>query len=143
MSFDLKLTNGDLTLNASKTLDAVFNDDKLRQDLVKVLLTPLGSNKLFPWYGSPLTERAIGKALDLNILNIEMTNSILFSINNLMTLQKDQEKNGQYVSPAEAISKINNVQAQPSIYDPRQINIDVSVSSRRANVVEESFKLRV
>lgn len=143
MSFDLRLDNGDLALGSSKDLDRVFNDDKLRQDLVKVILTPLGSNKLFPWYGSPLTDKSLGHVFDPKIISMETTNALIYALNNLMTLQKDQAKGGQYTSPAESIGQIVDVSAEPSVYDARQININVSVASRKANVVEESFKLRV
>lgn len=143
MSFDLKLNNGDLSIGKNSTLDRVFNDDKLRQDLVKVILTPIGTNKLFPWYGSPITQRSLGKVFDLKIINMETTNALIYSINNLMSLQKDQSKSGQYVSPSESIAQIINIAAEASAFDARQINITVSVASRKANVVEESFKLRV
>lgn len=142
MSFDLKLVGGDLAISSDGSLATVFNDDKLRQDLIKVVLTPIGSNSLFPWYGSPLSERAIGKVLDKMITNMEITNSIIYSINNLMALQKDQEKSGQYISPSESIRQIVDVNINPDSFDARQLNVTMTVASRRANVVQESFKLR-
>lgn len=143
MSFDLKLENGDILLGSDGGPQRVFNDDKLRQDIIKIILTPLGSNQLFQWYGSPLTERAIGKVLDKRILDMEMSNSIIYALNNLMALQEEQEKTGQYVSPAEAIGQILNVEIEPSVYDSRQINISIAVASRRSNVISESFELRI
>jgi len=141
MSFDFKLENGDLEFDGSGDILKVFNDNKLRQDVVKIIITPLGSMPLFPWYGSPVTERAIGRTLDARILNTELTNSLQFAIRNLQALQGEQEKSGQFVTPAEIISQILDISIQLSAYDARQYNVSVAVASRRSNIVEESFTL--
>lgn len=144
MSFDLTLENGDIRIGGDGAFEKVFNETKLRQDLVKIIVTPLGTMPLFPWYGSPLAERTIGTAagLDPKIRDAEMTNALSFAINNLQSLQLEQEKE-QFISPAEAISQIKDVIVQQSPYDPRQFNVTVSVITRRANVVDETFNLRV
>ena len=143
MSFDFKLDNGDLTITSKGELKPVFNDNKLRQDLLKILLTPLGSNPNYPWYGSPLSEKTIGKALDPAILNMEMTTAIQYAINNLIELQKRQIKDGQYASPSELIGQILDINLAPSIYDARQFNISITVATRRGDIVAESFTLTV
>lgn len=143
MSFDLKLENGDIQIASDGSLRTVYNEDKLRQDVIKMLLTPIGSHKLFPWYGSPLTDRTLGKVLPANILDTEITNAISYSLNNLMSLQEEQERGGQYVSPAEAIAVISDVASEVSYYDPRQYNLRVSILNKRRNIVEEAFNLRL
>lgn len=141
MSFDLQLLNGDLQISPSGSLSFVQNDDKLRQDLLKIILSPLGSNKAFPWYGSPISSQVIGKAFDKKIFKMEATNALIYAINNLMKLQKDQEKRGQYISPTESISQILDITVEQSALDPRITNITVSVSTRRGNIVSEAFTL--
>lgn len=141
MSFDLKISGGDILLDSTGNPILVFDLEKLRQEIVKMILTPLGTNKRYPWYGSPLSEKTIGKVLEPTILNFEMKSSIMYAINNIIELQKLQKKDGQYTSPGETISEILDIQVSPSIYDARQYDIFISVSTRRGDVVKESFTL--
>lgn len=143
MSFDLKIANGDISFNASGNPELLFDVEKLKQDLVKIILTPIGSNKIYPWYGSPLSEKAIGKALDKKVLDMEMQSALMYAINNLLELQKLQIKDGQYLSPAESISQVKDLRLEQSIYDFRQFNISIVVLTRRGDVVNESFTLTV
>ena len=141
MSFDFKLDGGDIKIGPSGTIVQVVDDAKLRQDLLKIILTPLGTNQLYPWYGSPINARTVGKLLDPKILKLEATNAIIYAINNLMKLQKDQERSGQFLTPSEAISQMLEVLVEQSRFDGRQFNVSVSVATRRSNVVSEAFSL--
>lgn len=143
MSFDLKIDKGDLVLTPAGDVKKVFNDEKLRQDLLKIILTPLGSNITFPWYGSPITSKVIGKALDPRILDLETQSALEYAINNLIKIQKLQVKDGQYASPSEHIGQILDIRLEPSRFDARQYNISIAVSTRRADVVAETFTLTV
>lgn len=53
MSWSLKIRNGDLAIGAGQ-LDTVTRDAKLVQDFRHFLLTRLGSDPLYPWYGSSI-----------------------------------------------------------------------------------------
>lgn len=143
MSFDLKLANGDLKIDQNGGLEKVYNEEKLTQDLLKIVLTPQGTNPLYPWYGSPLNERTIGTLLDPKILNFEMVNAIQLAIRNLMELQKAQERDGQYISPSEAIGQILDIDILRSPYDARAYYLKIKVAARRGNVVEESFSVTI
>jgi phage baseplate assembly protein W len=141
MSFDFKISGGDIEFDTTGTPVMVYDSKKLRQDLIKIILTPLGSNKAYPWYGSPISEKTIGKTLDPKILDFEMRSSLMYAINNLMELQKVQSKDGQYLSPGEVIAQIKEVRVEPSIYDGRQFNITIVIATRRGDLLNESFTL--
>lgn len=53
MSWSLKISNGDLVIGQGQ-LDTVIRDGKLVQDFRHFLLTRLGSDPLYPWYGSSI-----------------------------------------------------------------------------------------
>lgn len=53
MSWSLKISNGDLSINAGQ-LDTVTRDAKLVQDFRSFLLTELRSDPLYTWYGSSI-----------------------------------------------------------------------------------------
>ena len=45
--------------------NAVSDNDKLIQDLLNFLMTPISGNKMFPWYGSDVSGILIGSNYDL------------------------------------------------------------------------------
>lgn len=53
MTWSLKVQNGDLALGSGQ-LDTVIRDSKLAQDFRHFLLTHLGSDPAYPWYGSTI-----------------------------------------------------------------------------------------
>lgn len=142
MSFDLKIENNDLALNPDGTLQTVRDNAKLAQDIVKGILTPLGSNKFFRWYGSTVSVRTIGQVLDATVTQTEIERSIQDFLSNLISLQKAQAR-VQYVSAGEQIAAIRSVSALRDPNDPRQWQILVSVLTRKLTVVEETFTLKI
>jgi len=140
MSFDLKIENNDLILNPDGTLQTVRDNAKLAQDIVKGVLTPLGSNKFFRWYGSTISIRTIGQVMDATITRTEIERSIQDMLSNLISLQRAQAR-VQYVSAGEQIASIQSVSALRDQNDPRQWQILVSVLTRKLTVVEETFGL--
>lgn len=143
MSFDLKIEDGDIVFNTSGSPKFVFDDNKLKQDVVKILLTPVGSNRLYPWYGSPLSDKVVGKVLDKKVLDLEIQNAIMYAINNLIELQKLQMKDGQYLSPGEVIAQVKDIIFEPNANDARQLNVLIEIATRRGDIINESFILTV
>jgi len=142
MSFDLKITDNDLRLNPDGTLQSVHDNEKLVQDILKIILTSAGSNKIFRWYGSTLGARIIGNTLDATQLETEVARSVQTALSNLIALQKAQSRT-QYVSAGEAIAAIRGVSVLRSDEDPRIYEIGISVLTRKLTVVEDTFTLRV
>lgn len=142
MSFDLKIEGNDLTINPDGTIATVRNNSKLAQDIIKAILTPLGSNRFFRWYGSVIGTRTIGQLLDASMTEMEVTRSIQDTISNIISLQKTQAKY-QYVSPGETIAALQDILVLRHPSDPRQYEVTISVLTRQLTVVEETFSLRV
>ncbi len=138
MSFDLELIDSDLKIKADGTVRTVTDTPKLRQDVLKIILTSLGSNKFHPWYGCSISENTIGKNLPQNLLEAEITSSIEQSLRNLKTLQQAQISS-QQVSLAEQIAEIGRVDVGRNPIDPRQINIIISILTKRLTKIEEVF----
>jgi phage baseplate assembly protein W len=142
MSFDLKITNNDLRLNPDGTLQTVRDNEKLIQDMLKIILTSAGSNKIFRWYGSVLGAKIIGNILNTTQLETEVARSIQTALSNLIALQKSQSRT-QYVSAGESIAAIRGVSVLRSETDPRTYEVGISVLTRKLTVVEDTFTLRV
>lgn len=140
MSFDFALINNDLKLLPSGDVKTVRDSQKLRQDILKIIVTPAGSNKFHMWYGCTVGEDVIGKNLPNNMFTMDIQISISNSLNRLMSLQKQQQSN-QAVSLAELIDNIASVVAERSTRDYRQVVVKVIVYSKRLTKIEEIFTL--
>ena len=142
MSFDLKILKGDLVLSNSGSLKIVDRNAKLRQDILKILLTDIGENKYHQYYGCLAGKLDIGNVLSQEFFKTKLEESVYNSIVNLMTLQRYQMKS-QYVSPAETIVAISGVEAFRDSADPRMWSIFVSVMTLEQNEIRESITIRI
>ena len=106
MSFDLKIKNNDISISSSGDVELVSNNDKLIQDVLKIILTPQGSNKYYAWYGSVITSKVIGEVLGSYYTKVEITRAVQESLSNLMTMQQSQALY-QYVSPEDSKDLFN------------------------------------
>ena len=140
MSFDLQLVNSDLSLKPDGTLRTVTGSAKLRQDIIKIILTPLASVSFHLWYGSDINESVIGEVLSFARLNEDITSALTQSLTRLQRLQRAQST-GQRVQLSEIIGTIQEIQVQRNPIDPRQVNVIVSVLSRELTAVEEVFTI--
>ncbi len=137
MSWDLKIVNGSFQLAPDGDLERVTGLSKLSQDVVKIVVTPTGTTRAHPWYGSVLSSRITGSALADGILQTETETAVNNAVQNLLQLQQQQERGGQYLAPDEAISRIVNVSVERSQFDARQLDVAISIKTRSGRVVVE------
>lgn len=142
MSFDLKIENGDLVLNPDGSLDLVFDNAKLRQDIIKILLTALGENKYHPSYGSEIGSINIGHVADQELLELDLQSSARDAINKLIVLQKAQSRK-QFLTPGERLVSLLDVSVQRDQIDPRLYNIFISVQTGALTTLTESVTVRI
>ena len=140
MSFDLELINGDLSVKADGAIRTVTDSPKLRQDILKIILTSLGSNKFHPWYGCVVTEATIGSNYSDSLMFANLKTEVTQTLERLKTLQLSQASD-QNVSLAEMIADIGGVQVERDAADPRQVNVVVTVLTRRLTLIEEVFTI--
>jgi hypothetical protein len=138
MSFDLKLENGDLLVK-SGDLQTVENNDKLVQDILKILSTPMGGNPFFPAYGSPINSAMIGNYYDIDFVRNVTTQQIRTTLERLQQLQADQLRNNQIVTPFEQLAAIQSVSVNNIPQDPRYYAISLTVISKAFRRVDIPF----
>jgi hypothetical protein len=137
MSFDLKLFGGDLVIKNGDFV-IVENEDKLTQDILKLVSTQLGSNPFHPGYGSPISQILIGTA-ELDFSEEVATNQLRASIEKLKDLQQKQIKQNQIVTPQEQISIIKDVSINRASDDPRYYFVNFTVINKAFMSVPISF----
>lgn len=142
MSFDLCIRDGDLVLEGGD-LKQVYNTDKLIQDILKIVLTPVGGNPLFPFYGSFISKTLVGSSLPNNI-TIQVTQSQLQNaIEILMLLQKAQIKSFQSVSPDELINSILDISINRNQFDPTVFNVSIKVLTKGLKAAGANFTVNI
>lgn len=142
MSFDLKIEGGDIKIEPDGNLSFVFDNSKLRQDIIKILLTKLGENKFHPSYGSEIGSIDIGYITDRATLELDLKGSVEEAIRKIMSLQKGQTLK-QFVTPAERIVSLLNVDVKRDTIDPRLYNIFITVQTGALTSVGESITVRI
>jgi len=140
MSFDLKISAGDLVLKNGQ-LDVVTGQQKLIQDILKICLTKAGTNIYQPWYGSFLSKSVIGSGLDASIMFDVARSQLQTAIENLKKVQELQSSSGQKMTPDEQISYISDISINRNQIDPRLIEVYVSVLTRAFTRANASFQI--
>jgi len=140
MSFDLKLKDRDIVIGSNGDLQKVEDSEKLIQDLLKIAITPLGANPLFPSYGCLISKSLAGAVIDSNITSSVASSQLRTAIETLQNLQKVQ-MGTQRVSPAELIASIKNVSVLRNQIDPRFYRIFISVISRALTEENTNFDI--
>lgn len=138
MSFDLEITDSDLSIRPDGAIKTVTDTPKLRQDVLKAIITPLGTNKFHPWYGCTISDDNIGEPFSEDLRFARIEESILATLDRLRLLQQSQ-LTFQNVSLSELISEVGPVIAERNFADPRQINVIVTVYTQRLTKIEEIF----
>lgn len=142
MSFDLALERGDIKIGSSGSVKTVNGNSKLRQDIIKILLTELGDNKYHPKYGSYIGSLQIGHFADSKLMSLDLESSARTSVRNLMSLQRSQARR-QNLSPGEIIVDIVDISVIRDDVDPRLYNIFVSVLTQELTEVRENITVRI
>jgi hypothetical protein len=142
MSFDLKIQNGDLFIEPNGSISIVIDNNKLRQDIIKILLTKLGENKYHPTYGSEIGAISIGSVQDQDLLEIDLQSSVRDSLNKLILLQKSQTRK-QFLTPGERIINVLSTNVSRDTNDPRMYSIFISVQTGALTTLTESITVRI
>lgn len=142
MSFDLKLENGNLKLKRDGTLDVVQNSEKLRQDVLKLIITPIGGNKMHPWYGSNANKTLIGNLYDLEFGKDSATEQLRSAIENLQALQQQQAKT-QIITASESIAAIKDIYINTNPKDLRKLEVKISILSYAITSMDVNFLIRL
>ena len=143
MSFDLKVHLGDLQISNTGDLQKVENTEKLIQDILKMVTTPLGGNPFFPWYGSPISNTLIGSPLSHDFLGTLASAQLRQSLETLQKLQRTQAAAGQNVTAAEMLAAIQEVKIERNQTDPRYFRIVIKALTKALTSATTSFDVGI
>lgn len=116
----------DLNFNAKGLIDTVDKGNKLNQEIEKILVTRLGSNKFHLEYGS-LLMKASSLGVDSVFRETVLKQSITSALRQLRSYQQSEVSRGKFFTPEELLSQIRKVEVRTDRNDPRRIDIVVEV----------------
>ena len=129
MSFDFRIRDGDLSIGQDGDLMKVENTEKLIQDILKIVITPMGSNQFYPWYGSRVSKSLIGHVFDFEFLSTVATSQLQNALENLQRLQQEQARQ-QRVTPFEQLAALRDVRIERNQVDPRFFLVVINAVTR-------------
>ncbi len=142
MSFDLKLSQGDIVLSADADFSTVTDGAKLTQDVIKMITTPQGSNKFQPAIGSLINKRLVGQVLTAQNTVTVLQGSVQEALVLLQKLQRQQAQT-QALTPSETLVSINNISVERDRTDPRQLNVILKIMAADGNLLTETLTMRL
>lgn len=143
LSYDLKLVDGDISIDAAGQIAIVKDEEKLIQDVLKLLFTSTGELAQHPWYGTALLTKVIGESVDPKLTIKEVSSSIGFGLNNLKQLQQLQQRDGQFLTNKELINSIQSINVKLDENDPRKMVISIELITKSNTVISESFVIKI
>lgn len=138
MSFDLKIINGDLVIN-NGDLQQVVDSEKLIQDILKICLTNIGANPMFPGYGSYLSRTIIGNPLYTSAVVQIAKSQLNTCLTNLQSLQQQQVQSRQRVSADEQLATIVDISVSRNVVDPRLYNVTIKALTKGFKPITTAF----
>ena len=142
MSFDLAIKKGDISIASDGSMETVSGNLKLKQDIIKIILTDLGENKFHPNYGSQLGSFKVGFYADDRLMSMDIESSVKKALDNLISMQRSQART-QALSPAEIIVDVLNVSTSRDENDPRMYNVFISVLTQELTEIREFLSVRI
>jgi hypothetical protein len=132
----------DYTINKLGLYEKVFDENKLIQDLKKIIRTILGSDPIALWYGTSF-ETIIGTKMFAEITKTKITNEIVTALSKLKSMQIQQEEY-QKVTDNEFLDVISSIDTQEVLSIPTLYltNVNVITQSGRLVPVSENVQIK-
>jgi len=118
-------------------LVTVRTEQKLKQDLYKIVGTVVGSNPFHRFYGTNFTIY-IGQSGPAGFFQAQLTNEMIVALGALQRLQNEQfTYQAEFIDRRELINAVQSVNVRQVVeVDPGIFQVDVSLLSDAANVVD-------
>lgn len=129
MSFDLKISNRDLVI-VNGDFQKISGTEKLIQDILKIVMTPMGGNPFFTYYGSLINGSMIGSALDFQFSSGIASDQLRSALETLQNLQRAQMASSQKVTADELLAAVQSVEVLRNPVDPRYFSIFITVLTK-------------
>ena len=134
----------DITFGGTGKVNKVEQEDKLIQDLLKIVITSLKSNPFYEWYGTSLVSLIGSKIVNSTQLETRITKEVTTAILNLKQMQKNQiAYQDKKIDPRELILRPIAVSTRQNPNDPTYFEVRAVVQTVAGNTVEFERRMRI
>lgn len=123
----------DYSIDKLGQYEKVIDENKLVQDLKKIVRTILGSDPVATWYGTDF-DKIIGTKMFPEITKTKILNEMVVVLSKLKSAQIQQEEY-QTVTDNEFLDVVQKIDVQQSITYPTLYTVDVSVVTQSGRLV--------
>lgn len=114
----------------------VYNEQKLAQDVRKIVLTELGSNQFHKWYGTSIVGLLGSKITNASFIRAKMESDIRTALRRYSDTQRLQERAAPgTVDPRERFGSILQLEVQQDAIEPTAYNILIKFTNRARDLV--------
>jgi len=130
----------DYRYNINGTLLTVRNEQKLVQDMRKIVLTAIGSNIFHTWYGTSIPALIGAKITNASLIRSKMESDIRVAIRRYSDTQTKQLRAllnvpGASVDPRERFGQLLKLEVQQDVSEPTAYNIQIAFTNRSAELL--------
>jgi len=125
--FDIKFDAGGKVLTINK-------EEKLLQELIKIVLTSKGANSFHREYGSVVSD-SVGTVQEVDFRKTKLKQAIIEAVLRLKYLQRDYVEKGYKLSLEELIDKISNIEIYEIENDPTMLGFKVQILTVRSEIM--------
>jgi phage baseplate assembly protein W len=119
------------------------DEDLLRQEFQKAVLTVRGSNPFHPWYGSTLLERIGQKSVSQGIVRGLIASDVQQVFARWQSIKREQEQRVQAVSDEEFPDRLLGVEVEQSSTDPTVLFVSITIQNRSRRPIQLTRGLRL
>ena len=141
--YSLKIVDGDLAMLGDGTISKVSGADRIRQDLSCWILEPLGTDVMYPNFGSTLGNDIGAPIVADNLLEIKA--EVTRVVNNYIEYQKKQYEDAKLRSteavvnawtPGDMIAKVNGIHVD-SVADTVTVVVKLTTAAGEGISIEQ------
>jgi phage baseplate assembly protein W len=143
----LKIEN-DFQYDSNGNLILVKNEEKLVQDIRKIVLTSLGSNPFHTWYGTSIPDLIGSKITNAGIVRSKIEGDIRTALNRYDDIQRKQIRalgnlTNASVDARERFGQLLKLDVQQDFVEPTAYNITILFSNRSSELLTVNTTLSV
>lgn len=139
VSIDVAVQNGDITFDPANNIQNVTGNQKLIQDIMLFLLSPVGSNLFDASWGNRSIE-LLGKAIQYKG---QVENLISSSVTDLQKFKSNEQNlRGNMLEASELISSIVNISISSNSLTDNSVQVLLDIETVRGDVINVSVPIR-
>jgi phage baseplate assembly protein W len=125
-------------------LETVVEEEKLIQEVKKIVTTLVTSNPFHTWYGTSIPALIGGKISNAGFIRTKLMNEITVALTQYASLQRQQARLQEgKVTPGERFSKLLQVQVDQDVTEPTAFNITIAFTNQKRETLVNQMTIRL